>query len=82
MQTVMFQFYSATEPTLAEVAQRFGLGLSQLDAQFGVIATSRAEGLFTVLVAASEYTRLSGQPSSPGEGAFSNPRIEPFGPPE
>jgi hypothetical protein len=67
-------------PTLAEAAAQLGVTVDDMDASFGVIAIDPAKGLYSVQVRAD---RLQTQESTqPYRGPFSNPRIEPFGPPE
>jgi hypothetical protein len=56
-----------------------GIDDAAIDHDFGVIAVSPEQDLYTVLVDADAAERMS-----TGEGIagpFSNPRIEPFGPP-
>jgi hypothetical protein len=56
-----------------------GIDDDAIDRDFGVIAVSPEEDLYTVLVDAGVAEGMQG-----GEGVagpFSNPRIEPFGPP-
>ncbi len=90
MDRVMFQFKdSGPVPSLHDVAKRFGVRLEDLDPEFGVIGTDPAAGLYCVMIdsraAATAEAALRAQTSTqrdPAEGIFSNPRIEPFGPPE
>ncbi len=83
----MLQFKHPGEaPSLDEVRGLFGLGADEIDAQFDVIATDPAGGLYTVLVAVSARGRiesvLAARPRDPAEGLFANPRIEPISPPK
>lgn len=87
METAMLQFsHPDGEPTLDQVARLFGIPRTALDDDFGVIATDPEAGLYTVLVDTAVgpqvETVLARRPKTDGEGLFSNPRIEPFGPPE
>lgn len=87
METVLLQFkHHGSMPTLEEVRRLFHLEADEIDTQFGVIATDPTEGIYTVLVNAKASQRvqavLDTRPPHPGEGIFSNPRIEPFGQPE
>ena len=71
-------------PTLQEVCQRYGLKLEEVDAQFGVIAVDPADNLYTILVEEAAAQRLQGFAGAGDQelkGPYSNPRIEPFGPP-
>lgn len=91
MDRVMFQFKdSGPAPSLQDVAKRFGVRVEDLDPEFGVIGTDPAAGLYCVMIdsraAATAEAALQAQTATtqrdPAEGVFSNPRIEPFGPPE
>lgn len=85
MSKIMFQFrHTGSAPSLAQVAQEFGLDPSDLDADFGVIQTDSSQGLYTVQVEEAAAARLSerlkakGSSSDPAVGVFSNPTIEPI----
>jgi hypothetical protein len=65
--------------TVDEVAKRLGLGPEEIDAEFGVVPIDPDNHLYSVLVDEQASARVAGQPGV--EGPFSNPRIEPFGPP-
>ena len=52
----------------------------EIDAEFGVVPIDPDNHLYTVLVDEQASARVAGQPGV--EGPFSNPRIEPFGPPQ
>jgi hypothetical protein len=89
MDKVMFQFKdSGPAPSLHEVAKRFGVRVEDLDPEFGVIGTDPAAGLYCVMIdsgaAAKAEAALKARKTErdPAEGIFSNPRIEPFGPPK
>ena len=84
---VIVQFkHVGPAPSLAEVANKLGVLVSELDAAYGVTPTDPANGLYSVLVVDSAVTRveaaLNARPRDPAEGVYSNPKIEPFGPPE
>jgi len=69
----------ATTPSLDEVARRLDVRPGQLDHDFGVVLIDPERHLYTVLVdedAAAAAAGLEGV-----EGPYSNPRIEPLGPP-
>ncbi len=69
-------------PTLEEVRQTLHLEPGELDERFGVVAIDPEDHLYTVLVDADAAQRLGLSAGNPEvEGPFSNPRIEPFGPP-
>jgi hypothetical protein len=81
MEKVILQFRQAgDEPTLAEVAARFGLTMQEVDQQYGVIATDPDAGLYTVLIdskaGGKAQSKLDARGAAPDEGVFSNPRIE------
>lgn len=66
--------------TVAKAAERLGVEPGQIDAEFGVVSIDPDQHLYTVLV---DEEAAAGAAERPGvEGPFSNPRIEPFGPPQ
>lgn len=69
-------------PTLAEIQAQYGLSAHDLDDQFGVIEVDPQEHIYTVLVDEQAAARITGQMAGPRPTAFSNPPIEPFGPPQ
>ena len=66
-------------PTLVEAARQLGVPVDAVDPHFGVVTIDPKQGLYSVQVDAA---RLPPEPTG-GEftGPFSDPRIEPFGPP-
>ena len=68
------------QATLPEVLRLLDLAPEEVDPGFGVVNISPAEHLYTILVEEPAAARVAGAPQV--EGVFSNPRIEPFGPPE
>lgn len=86
MQKVMIQFhFDGDEPDTQEVARRLAIEPDQIDSEFGVIATDPDAGLYTILVEAEVGAKVQSQLDRDNDeavGEFSNPRIEPFGPPE
>ena len=86
MAKLMFQFHEPRGiPTLDDVCQRFGFTRSEVDPEFGVIAVDPDAHLFVVRVDERAQQRVSGAEATDpsGEtGTFSDPKIEPFGPPE
>jgi hypothetical protein len=68
------------QATLEEVRRRLGLAPEEVDPAFGVVNISPAEHLYTILVDEEAAARVAG--ADPVQGVYSDPRIEPFGPPE
>ena len=88
MEKLLFQFrQKLSTPTIESVCETFGLKTEEVDAEYGVVQTDANEGLFVVMVDEIARTRIDeklkllGADSDPAVGIFSNPRIEPFGPP-
>jgi hypothetical protein len=65
--------------TVEKAAERLGIPQEQIDPEFGVVSIDPEQHLYTVLVDEQAAEAASGRPGV--EGPFSNPRIEPFGPP-
>ena len=65
--------------TLAEAAKRLGLAEEALDPEHGIVPVDPDNGLYSVLVEESKSESAAGRAGV--HGPFSNPRIEPFGPP-
>jgi len=86
MGKLMFQFeHPEGAPELEEVLTTYGLSREEVDEDFGIIPVDRERSIYTILVDEDAAERLrSSEESSQGgvTGIFSNPRIEPFGPPE
>jgi hypothetical protein len=66
-------------PSLDEVARRLEVRPAQLDADFGVVLIDPDRHLYTVR--GDEDAAAAAAERDGVEGPFSNPRIEPFGPP-
>jgi hypothetical protein len=88
MPKAMFQFRKqGDEPTLDEVCATFNLRKDQVDSEYGVVQTDSREGLYVVLVddlaqaQIKEKLEITDAYADPAVGVFSNPQIEPFGPP-
>jgi hypothetical protein len=87
MEAVLLQFkHPGAKPTIDDVIRLFDLQVSEVDVEFGIIATDPEAGLYTVLVASAAQNRviaaLARRQPDAAEGIFSNTRVEPFGPPE
>ena len=65
--------------TLGEAAKRLGLAQEALDPEYGIVPVDPDNGLYSVLVEESISRHAKGRDGV--GGPFSNPRIEPFGPP-
>lgn len=63
-----------------ELREQLGLSAGELDEDFGVVNVDPEENLYAIMVDESAAQRLTDVPSV--QGPFSNPRIEPFGPPK
>jgi hypothetical protein len=68
------------QASLPQVRRLLGLAPEEVDPAFGVVNISPAEHLYTILVEEAAAARVGD--ADQVEGVFSNPRIEPFGPPE
>lgn len=83
---MMFQFeHPDGAPTLDEVMSTYGLTREEIDEEFGVIPVDRERSVYVVQVDENAAARLQGEAPagrSDVEGVFSNPPIEPFGPPQ
>lgn len=67
-------------PSLAEAAAQLGIALSDLNADFGVVVVDPERRLYAVEVDSTRIP-LKESEGQPFRGPFSNPRIEPMGPP-
>jgi hypothetical protein len=68
------------EATLSKVSKRLNLSPEEIDSAFGVVNIDPKRNLYTILVDEEAARRVSGVPEV--KGPFSNPKIEPFGPPK
>ena len=86
MAKVMFQFqHQGTKPGLDEVCKSFGFSQEELDKDYGVVLVDSQESLYVVLAEEAARNRVEGRVPAKARGTtgfYSNPRIEPFGPPE
>lgn len=62
------------------VRKRLRLRRGELDERFGVVNIDLTKGLYAILVQEEVAERLVGAPGV--EGSFSDPVIEPIGPPQ
>jgi hypothetical protein len=70
----------ATEATPVGVCARLNLAEGELDRNFGVVLLDASRSLYAILVDESVAEKL--EHAEGVEGTFSNPPIEPFGPPK
>ena len=86
MNKLMFQFeHPDGAPTVEEAMSTYGLKRDEIDADFGVVPVDRERSIYVVLIDEDAAARLQEDPESERsdvEGVFSNPPIEPFGPPQ
>jgi hypothetical protein len=68
------------EANLAAVSRKLHLSNDEIDPHFGVVCISPGENLYTILVEESASKKLQGNEEM--KGPYSNPKIEPFGPPK
>jgi hypothetical protein len=69
-------------PTVAELRRRYQLDESEIDASFGVVEVDPTEHVYTVLVEESAAAKVRPDQGWTVQGPYSNPRVEPFGPPQ
>ncbi len=72
------------EPSIEQVCEKYRLEPQELDTEFGINQIDPEANLYSILVDEEAAERVREQFSydtSGIEGPFSNPRIEPFGPP-
>lgn len=68
------------DATLKKIRARYELSHKEVDANFGVVALDPDKNLFAILVDEQAAGRLDGRDDV--VGTYSNPKIEPFGPPQ
>lgn len=78
---VMMTFRSDSPRTLQEIQQQFGLADAEVDHEFGVVEIDPEDHLFAFMVDENKAAQVSSDPNWSIKGPFSNPKIEPFGPP-
>ncbi len=70
------------QPALSDVVERYGLQPDDIDPEFGVVEIDPEDHLYVILVTAEAAARIEPGDGWDTAGPYSNPRIEPFGPPE
>jgi hypothetical protein len=69
-------------PSTGDVRRRYGLREDEIDTSFGVVEVDPEQHIYTVLVEETAAAKIQPDEGWQVEGPFSNPRIQPFGPPE
>jgi hypothetical protein len=69
-----------SDASLDAVKRDLGLTDEEIDDEFGVVSIDPAGNRYAILVEEAAAERVGDQAGV--EGPFSNPRIEPFGPPD
>lgn len=84
MKRVLFSFRlpKGTPPTVAVVCLRLGFTPDEVDEAYGVVLIDDEDDTYVVRVDERAAARVDAKWRSPSDGSFSDPRIEPFGPPE
>lgn len=70
----------SAQPSLEEVARHLNVSQTELDPDFGVVLIDPENLTYAVMV--DERAAVDAAKSEGAAGPFSNPRIEPMGPPE
>jgi hypothetical protein len=68
------------QASVSHVCKQLKLSQSELDPDFGVVGIDPKQNLYAILVEEAAARRIGKVKGV--QGPFSNPRIEPFGPPE
>jgi hypothetical protein len=69
-----------SEATLARIRAKLGLTREEVDPEFGVVALNPDQHLYAILVDEVVAAKIEGGQGV--VGSYSNPKIEPFGPPK
>lgn len=72
----------ASPPSIEELRSQFALGAGEIDEEFGVVEIDPVEHLYTILVEEDAAGKIVSTGDWEVSGPYSNPRVEPFGPPE
>ena len=67
--------------TLESAMRTLNLTAEEVDTASGLVPIDPDEGLYALRVTEKAGHRVSAQ-TGPGEGPYSDPRIEPYGPPQ
>lgn len=83
MSYVQIQFQSDSEPTLSEVAERYGVPVERFDLNYGVFVTDETKGLYETRIehAAAELVeermKERGEDKDPDVGVFRDEKVAP-----
>jgi hypothetical protein len=69
-------------PTIEQLQGRYNLLPADIDSEFGVVEIDPEQHLYTILVDEGAARKITTDERWKVQGPFSNPHIEPFGPPE
>ena len=82
MRTIMLTIRTKGErPTLDLLRARYGLTEEEIDTSFGIVAIDPEEDMFTILILERVASKVQSDSEWDVKGPYSNPQIEPFGPP-
>lgn len=83
MAKVMMTIHApAGAPTLPEIIQQYGLQAGEIDEEFGVVEIDPDAHSYTILVEPEAAQKIQPNTQWDTKGPFSNPKIEPFWPPQ
>lgn len=69
-------------PTMQQIVSRYGLQPGEIDDEFGIVEIDPTDHSYTILVEPSAAKKIQPDGKWNTSGPFSNPKIEPFWPPQ
>lgn len=69
-------------PTVPELIAQYGLQPGEIDEDFGVIEIDPEDHAYTILIEPTAASKIQPNENWEVSGPFSNPKIEPFWPPQ
>jgi hypothetical protein len=69
-------------PTIEDLQRQFKLADADVDRDFGVVEIDPSDHLYAFMVDQSKAGQVTNDGSWDVKGPYSNPKIEPFGPPQ